>query len=271
MRAWARAEPCRAGFRRIGGMSASDPIGAQPAQPRPAEVESEVTAAEVPLTQFTLFSVFRRDPSNELELEGRDVNRAVEQLDAVVSEFDPERMTVRGFYDVSGFRHDGEIMVWLHGPDIQDLQWALREIRRTMLFRPLIPSWQCAGVHRAAEFNARHMPAFMMGKEPKQWVTVYPFVRSYEWYLLPEEERSRMLAEHGRKGAAFRSTLANTVAAFGISDYEWLLALEDDDVMNLVDMMRDLRYTDARLHVRHEVPFYPGRRIETFEIPEVLQ
>lgn len=252
-------------------MSATESTGAVPAQPQSAEVESEVTDTGVPLTQYTLFSVFRRDPANELELAGRDANHAVGQLDQVVDSFDPERITVRGFYDVSGFRHDGEIMVWLHGPDMQDLQWALREIRRTMLFAPLIPSWQCAGVHRAAEFSARHMPAYMLGKEPKQWVTVYPFVRSYDWYLLPEEERSRMLADHGRRGAKFTTTLANTVAAFGISDYEWLLALEDDDLMNLVDMMRDLRYTDARLHVREEVPFYPGRRVETIEIVEVLQ
>lgn len=238
-------------------------------QTTPAETQ-EVNA-EVPLTQYTMFSVFRRDPANELELSRHDITRAIEELDAVVAGFDPESITVRGFYDVSGFRHDGELMVWLHGPEPQDLQWGLRQIRRTQLFRYLIPSWQCVGVHRAAEFSPRHMPAYMLGKEPQQWVTVYPFVRSYDWYLLPEDERRQMLADHGRRGAAFRTTLANTVAAFGISDYEWLLALEDNDLMNLVDMMRDLRQTEARLHVREETPFYPGRRIETTEIPEVLQ
>jgi len=35
--------------------------------------------------------------------------------------------------------------------------------------------------------------------------------------------------------------------------------------------MRHLRATDARLHVREEVPFYTGRRIEVAEIVEVLQ
>jgi len=27
-------------------------------------------------------------------------------------------------------------------------------------------------------------------------------------------------------------------------------------------MMRDLRYTEARRHVREEVPFYTGRRLD---------
>jgi chlorite dismutase len=96
-------------------------------------------------------------------------------------------------------------------------------------------------------------------------------VRSYEWYLLPEDERSRMLAEHGRKGASFRSVIANTVASFGLGDYEWILPLESDELVDLVDVMRDLRQTDARRHVREEVPFFTGRRIAPAELVEVLQ
>jgi chlorite dismutase len=34
--------------------------------------------------------------------------------------------------------------------------------------------------------------------------------------------------------------------------------------------MRALRATDARMHVREEVPFFTGRRIEISEIAEVI-
>jgi chlorite dismutase len=80
-----------------------------------------------------------------------------------------------------------------------------------------------------------------------------------------------MLAEHGRMGAAFRGVVANTVSAFALGDYEWLLPMESDELTDLVDMMRDLRATDARRHVRDELPFYTGRRISTAELVEVLQ
>src|SRR3546814_20627135 len=94
-------------------------------------------------------------------------------------------------------------MIWLHGPDPQALQRDLRRLRRTKLLRPLLPVWNAMGVHRDAEFNRAHVPGFLRGVPAKQWLTVYPFVRSYEWYLLPEEERRAMLADHGRKGSAF--------------------------------------------------------------------
>ncbi len=220
---------------------------------------------------FTLWAVLRRDPARPDDLDGTDVPRAVHELEGVIADLELEGVTTRGLYDVSGLRSDADIMIWVHGPEAQTLQWALRQLRRTRLFKALLPTWNAMGVHRDAEFNKAHVPAFLRGKEPKEWLTVYPFVRSYEWYLLPDEERGRMLGEHGRKGAAFRSVLANTVASFALGDYEWILPLESDELVDLVDLMRDLRQTDARRHVREEVPFFTGRRITPAEVVEVLQ
>ncbi|GAA2030889.1 chlorite dismutase family protein [Agromyces tropicus] len=220
---------------------------------------------------YTLFAVLRKDPARPDDLDGHDVPRFVDELDGVIRLVEDEGVVVRGIYDVSGLRADADVMLWLHGPTADGLQWALRELRRARLFRALLPTWNAMGVHRDAEFNKAHVPGFLRGVEPKGWLTVYPFVRSYEWYLLPPEERGRMLAEHGRKGAAFRGVVANTVSAFALGDYEWLLPMESDELNDLVDMMRDLRATDARRHVRDELPFYTGRRITTAELVEVLQ
>lgn len=220
---------------------------------------------------FTLFAVLRRDPARPDDLDGRDVPRFVEELDGAIALVEEEAVVVRGLYDVSGLRADADVMIWLHGPNAEGLQWALRQLRRTRLLRALLPTWNAMGVHRDAEFNKAHVPGFLRGIEPRAWLTIYPFNRSYDWYLLDPAERGRMLAEHGRKGAAFRGVLANTVSAFALGDYEWLLPLEADELTELVDLMRDLRATDARLHVREEVPFFTGRRVSTAELVEVLQ
>lgn len=213
---------------------------------------------------YTLWAVFRRDNSTPA---GSDL----ESLDAAISAVEERGVTVRGFYDVSSIRADADLMVWLHGGQPQDLQWALRELRRSALLKSLIPTWNALGVHRDAEFTANHLPAFMRDKQPEAWLTVYPFVRSYEWYLLPDDERRAMLGNHGRKGAEYPQVLANTVASFALGDYEWILALEAPELVDLVDLMRHLRQTDARRHVREEVPFYTGRRIAVSDIPEVLR
>jgi chlorite dismutase len=217
---------------------------------------------------FTLWAVLRRDPG--LAPSTAQGPALVAALDESVAAVEARGVTVRGFYDVSSIKSDADIMIWLHGGAPETLQWALRELRRSPLLRPLLPTWNVMGVHRDAEFSANHLPAYMRDKEPAAWLTVYPFVRSYEWYLLPDDERRDMLARHGRMGAAFPQVLANTVASFALGDYEWILALEAPELVDLVDLMRHLRGADARRHVREEVPFYTGRRIGTAEIVEVL-
>lgn len=179
-------------------------------------------------------------------------------------------VTLRGIYDVSGLRSDADVMLWLTGDDAQRLQAALRSLRRTAPLSPLVPRWNGLGVHRDAEFTRDHAPSFMRGLPPKQWVSVYPFVRSLDWYILPADERRGMLSEHGLKGRDFPQVQPNTVAAFALGDYEWILALEADDPIDLVDMMRHLRATEARRHVREEVPFFTGRLITLDELAEVL-
>ena len=240
--------------------------------PTPAShTSSEAEPTEASPSGFTLFTVLRKDPSNPDDLDGRDVPRFVDELDDIVALVEAEGVTLRGIYDVSGLRADADVMLWTHADEAQTLQWANRELRRSRLLKSLLPTWNAMGVHREAEFTRSHVPAFLRGKEPEAWLTVYPFVRSYEWYLLPEAERSKMLADHGRKGAAFRGAIANTVSSFALGDYEWLLPIESDELTELVDLMRELRATEARRHVREEIPFYTGRRITIAELVEVLQ
>jgi chlorite dismutase len=214
---------------------------------------------------YALWAVLRRDPANPA-----NTANAVGELTAAVATVEAAGVTIRGWYDVSSLRADADLMVWLHGAEPEKLQWALRKLRRSSPLVTLLPTWNALGVHRDAEFTANHLPSFMKGTAPERWLTVYPFVRSYEWYLLPDDERRAMLGNHGRKGAEYPQVLPNTVASFALGDYEWILALEAPELVDLVDLMRHLRQTDARRHVREEVPFYTGRRIELGEIAEVL-
>jgi chlorite dismutase len=219
------------------------------------------TPSAADTTHYALWAVFRRDP------------HAVTADPSAPSLADAAAgiSSLRGAYDVSGLRADADILLWLTGTTAEGLQADLRTLRRSAELAPLLPTWNALGVHRDAEFSRDHSPAYARGLPPLGWVTVYPFVRSYEWYVLPAAERGQMLAEHGLKGREYPQVQSNTVASFALGDYEWLLALEADDPIDLVDLMRHLRATEARRHVREEVPFFTGRLIGLDEVAEVVQ
>ena len=219
---------------------------------------------------YALWAIFARPAGKSAASDSDRTMFDTATFETAAAGLEASGVTLRGIYDVSGLRSDADIMLWLTGDDAQRLQSALRSLRRTASLAPLVPRWNALGVHRDAEFTRDHAPSFMRGLPPKQWVSVYPFVRSLDWYILPEDERRGMLGEHGLKGRDYPQVQPNTVAAFALGDYEWILALEADDPIHLVDMMRHLRATEARRHVREEVPFFTGRLIGIDELAEVL-
>jgi chlorite dismutase len=212
--------------------------------------------------RYTMWSVFRVEPGKLPDERGAAAEEARDYLEALGD----KGVVVRGVYDLAGLRADADYMVWWHAEEIEQLQQAFTGLRRTALGRASSPVWSQVALHRPAEFNKSHVPAFLAGEDPRRYVCVYPFVRSYEWYLLPDEERRRMLAQHGYQARDFPDVRANTVASFALGDYEWILAFEADELHRIVDLMRHLRQSDARRHVREEVPFYTGTRVPPAEL-----
>jgi len=216
--------------------------------------------------RYTMWSVFRA--ATPLGAALRD--DLAGEVESLFEQLAAKDVVVRGTYDVSALRADADLLVWWHAPTADALQEAYGRLRRTKLGSHLAPVWSNAALHRPAEFNKSHVPAFLAGEEARAYVCVYPFVRSYEWYLLPDEERRDMLAEHGLQARAYPDVRANTVASFALGDYEWILAFEADELHRIVDLMRDLRASRARRHVREEVPFFTGRRRPVAEIVAAL-
>jgi hydrogen peroxide-dependent heme synthase len=226
-----------------------------------SDVDVEAINASI---HYTNWSAWRR--VGEVPSEPQALSQWTEVLDNAAA----TGVTLRGTYDLRGFRGDADLLMWLHAPHAEDIQRTLQAIEASQIGRAFRTTWAGMGLHRPAEFNRSHVPGFMTGRGPKEWLCMYPFVRSYEWYLLPEAERRAMLIEHGKEGSKYPGILSSTVASFALGDYEWLLALESEELHDIVDMMRDLRYTEARLHVREEVPFFTGRLFAPDQIGAVF-
>ncbi|MEU3986171.1 hydrogen peroxide-dependent heme synthase [Streptomyces sp. NPDC026672] len=217
------------------------------------------------VVRYALWSVFRLRDVLPPERSG-----LADEVTDLFEELAAEDVTMRGTYHVSGFRADADVMIWWHAETSEALQDAHQRFRRTALGRALEPVWSAMALHRPAEFNRSHVPAYVADERPRDHICVYPFVRSYGWYLLPSADRREMLAEHGRMARDFPDVRANTVPSFALGDHEWILAFEADELHRIVDLMRRLRESRARLYVREEVPFHTGRRTTVHQLVAAL-
>jgi chlorite dismutase len=204
---------------------------------------------------YALYPVFKAQAA----FRDLDADDAAQEIENLFKAWEG-RIAVRGVYSTVGFRADSDLMLWLIGPSPDEMQGAQVQFRRTVAGRLLDPVWMFMGVVKPAEFTSDHSPAFARGEPPKRFLNVYPFVRTSEWYLLPPGEREALLREHGERGRRFPDVLANTTSAFGINDWEWILAFEADDLGRIVECIRVLRESPARRYTKEEVPFVTGIR-----------
>ncbi len=209
-------------------------------------------------TIFGAYPVFHVVPDR---IEGLDRDTAVKEVATLFDDW-RDRVEVRGVYSVAGFKPRHDLMLWWVASSADDVQDLLVAFRRTSLGRALAQDEMFLGMVQPAEFAKDHQPAFAQGKPPKKYACVYPYARTMDWYLLDPAERGQMLREHGEAGREFPDVLANTTSAFGLGDYEWILAFEADSPERIVALLRRLRSVEARRYTRLETPFVSGIRKE---------
>jgi chlorite dismutase len=208
-------------------------------------------------SNFTAFWLYKcrhewRQQSPEVRRQGRD-----ELINLI--EVPGEGLGVRGVYSTIGFRADVDLIVWAVGSDAERIQDLATRIRRTKLGAALEMKQAYIGVGTASQYDPEHGPAFLKGTPPAKYLSVYPFVKTPEWYLLSYEDRRDLMKVHGQLGKEFPTILTNTVSSFGIQDQEFIVALEDDDPAVLVAMVQRLRLAELRKYTSRDTPFYLGR------------
>lgn len=225
--------------------------------PKAGSVDPAVVNREIHYGMYSVFATAVPLPG-DAEIRGRMVADAIAAVEAT-------GVVVRGWYDVAGLRADADLMVWWHADSIEKVQAAYHALRACDLGALLEPVWSNVGMHRPAEFNKAHLPGFLMTDQARNYLAVYPFVRSFDWYTMEPAKRSGILRDHGMAGREFPDVLFSTISAFGLGDYEFLLAAEADTLHRIVDLMRAFRNTEARHYVREDVPFFTGPRVELTE------
>jgi len=106
------------------------------------------------------------------------------------------------------------------------------------------------------------------GKKP--FLFVYPFVKTRDWYLLPQPERQRIMSEHIAVGHKYPRVKINTTYSFGLDDQDFVVAFEAESPAEFLDLVQDLRETESSKYTVRDTPMYTCRRATIEEILDSL-
>ncbi len=200
---------------------------------------------------FLNFSFFKVDPKwrwlNEIGKE-----EAAKEF-AKLMEVANTKIKVRA-YSTLGLREDTDFMLWMISDSIEKTQVMISKVYSTILGKYLTPSYVFLSATRPSVYSSKVTPGFMTDEQPMKYCIVYPFVKSREWYLLPLEERKKMMDEHIMIGRKFPQVRLNTTYSFGIDDQDHTLAFETADLMAFQELIMQLRETKVSRYVVRDTP-----------------
>ena len=94
------------------------------------------------------------------------------------------------------------------------------------------------------------------------YLVMYPFTKTSEWYLEPEEERRQMMFEHIKIGKQYPEITQLLLYSTGLQDQEFVVVYETEDLVKFSKLVTELRSTAARPYTLADTPLHTAVRIE---------
>jgi chlorite dismutase len=156
-------------------------------------------------------------------------------------------------YSLMGLRADCEFLLWVIASDLMDIHRFGERLQKQPLARWLDTVYSFTAMTKRGPYGQPHEQNFEKFP-PSTYTFVYPFIKSKEWYLLPKEERGRLMREHIEKGREFPSVKLNTMYCFGLDDYDFMLAFETESPSDFSDLVQHLRGSEVSRYTVKDNP-----------------
>ena len=158
-------------------------------------------------------------------------------------------------YSTLGLRDDAEFLFWFAAETVEEIQDVISKLYLTVFGKYIIPSRVYLSCTRPSIYARKGRTlSFVAGEEPRKFVIVYPFTKTREWYLLPKEQRQKMMDQHIDVSEKYPQVILNTTYSFGISDQDFMLAFECDNLRDFQNLIMDLRQTQVSAYVAVDTP-----------------
>ena len=201
---------------------------------------------------YKLDPLWRRLPADEQVAQKRELASVIESFNRT--------MLLRP-YSLMGTRADVELLLWQITESMEPIQQFATAVASTRMGAYLSLAASYLSQTKRSIYEIRDHPdedaeRLIIVPSQAKYLFVYPFLKTRQWYKESFEERQRMMDEHIKVGRKYASVKLNTTYSFGLDDQEFVLGFETDNAGDFLDLVQDLRETDASLYTLRDVPLY---------------
>lgn len=231
------------------------------------------TVAEETRRQYVNFAYYKVDPEWR-RLGAEERKRGKCQFIDVVKTFESDLIVIP--YSMVGMRGDCDFMLWRIGYDLLKIQEMTAQLLATDLGKYLSTPYSFLSMTKRSTYVDKHVHEDQEGRRLRltpgtfRYLFVYPFVKNKAWYKLTQQARQGMMNEHIEIGHKYPTVRLNTTYSFGLDDQEFVLAFESDRPDHFVDLVMELRHSEATGYTLRDTPIFTCVRRELAEVLDLL-
>jgi chlorite dismutase len=208
---------------------------------------------------------WRRLPAAEQTAQKEEFGRTIKSFHA--------KLLLRT-YSLVGTRGDCDLLLWQAAENLETLQRLETAVFSTRLGGYFSVGYSYLGMTRKSiyEFpdDPSHEERLVVQPADAKYLFVYPFVKSRPWYALPKEKRQLAMDEHVRIGRKYPSIRLNTIYSYGLDDQEHVVAFEGDDPGEFLDLVMELRESEASSYTLRDTPTLTCIQMSLWEALDTL-
>ncbi len=222
------------------------------------------------MRQCVKYSFFKVDAAFRRLAEAKQADLKLELVHAI-RDFD-RRMLLRP-YSLVGLRGDVDFLLWQVAEDIDAFNDLAKAILSTGMGAYLTMPYSFLAMTRKSIYDigisddGQEADRLLIQPGDGKYLFIYPFVKTRAWYALSHEERQRMMNEHIRVGRKYPQIKLNTTYSFGLDDQEFVVAFEGEHVSDFLDLVMELRDTEASRYTLRDTPTFTCINMS---LPDVL-
>ncbi len=218
--------------------------------------------------QHIRFAFFAVQPAwRERSDDQRAADRA--EVAALIRDIDSRDNALVRTYSLVGTRGDADFMVWLVSDRMEDLHEFSARLNGTAMGAFLESPYSYFSMTKQSMYVEKHEHPNQEGRSNRlvisptnrRYLFVYPFVKTRAWYRFSAEERQRQMSEHIAMGHKYPGVKINTTYSFGLDDQEFVVAFESDSVADFLDLVHEMRDSEASTHTVRDVPSFTCMRM----------
>ena len=159
-------------------------------------------------------------------------------------------------YSLVGTRGDADLMIRCSTPTLEPIHELHVVLNQSGLMRYADISHSFLAMTKESVYSDEAQPLRPREGSDRKYLIVYPMWKKRDWYLLPGEERMRIMRGHIETGRRYGSIEINTAYSFGLDDQEFVVSFNADDPGEFLDLVQELRGTESSAYTASETPIF---------------